>query len=549
MKLNQLNSFFLKYFIFFFAGLLAIGIFLRIFHLWDNIIFAFDQGRDATRILGIISLKHFKLVGPETDIPGVFNGPIFYYLIAPFYFLFNLNPNGPALEIAIINVLSALIVFYTGKILFNKYVGFLASLFWIFSYEQIAYSFYISNASFMGASAAIFFMGCALYFIRKKEIGLIYSAIGLGLCINFNFYLIYLLGFYGIFFFVFPRKVSIKTTIVSLFSLIVLVSPFFLSQLQFHFSSVKALIYYFSRQNPGSRGFLTVMSDLSAYQDRLTDAFFYSYFSFNRFFAFVLFLFAAIYPLFKLKANKSLYFLYIWLFSTLPLFAFHSGVLTAQIINSSLQAALAISVALSVWLLLKSRRVLFLGIICILTAIFSNLYLLSRTDFIPNKFFLKEPMTIREQRQVIDYTYTKAGGRPFSICATTNPLFINSVWGYLYNWHGQEKYGYLPFWAGLRQDLMPSLLKYDNSHVDLRFFIQEPLVGIPLVISKATIFMEDSASVVLDQKKFGGIIVQERILQKEPRKFIDSQNLNEHQIIGLKRFLHSTTLYSCYNTY
>jgi hypothetical protein len=65
---------------------------LRSNNLWNNILFTYDQGRDAQRIAGIVSLKDFKLVGPETDIPGVFNGPLFYYLLAPVYAVANFNP-------------------------------------------------------------------------------------------------------------------------------------------------------------------------------------------------------------------------------------------------------------------------------------------------------------------------------------------------------------------------------------------------------------------------------------------------------------------------
>ncbi len=543
------TNFFSKYFYLFLAALLIVGFFLRIYHLWDNIIFAFDQGRDATRILGIITLKHFKIVGPETDIPGIFNGPLFYYILAPFYLLFKLNPNGPALEIAIISSTSALVVFYAGKVLFNKYVGFLASIFWTFSFEQIAYSHYISNSSFMGVSSALFFLGCALFFLKKRETGLLISAAGLGLAVNFNFYLIYLFGFYLIFFILFPRKILWKTICFSLLILFILLSPFLISQIQFHFIGIKSLVLYLSKQSPESKSLSTLGGDISLYVKRLTDAVFYSYFSFSRILAILILLLSLVFVYFKSKEKKNVYFLYAWIFSTFPLFAFHSGVLTVQVINSSLQGGFAILVAVTIWYLLQSKKTLFLGIFIPILIIISNIYLLQKVNFIPNKFFVSEPMNIGEQKQVIDYTYKKAGGRRFSICGVTNPLLVNTVWGYLYNWYGKSKYGYLPLWAGIKQDLFPNLLQNDTNHVPLRFFIQEPLVGIPPTIAKAMVFMEDNTSTLLGEKKFGGIIVQERMLQPQPRKFIDTQNLTSQEAQGLKSLTTTTPLYSCYNTY
>lgn len=543
-------SYLSKHIVFLLGAVLLLGLILRIFNLWDNVLFAYDQARDAQRIMGIISLQHFKIVGPETDIPGVFNGALFYYMLAPLYFIFRLDPNGVALGIALINILTAVLVYYTGKILFNnKYIGFLSAFFWAISFEQIAYSHYISNASFMGGASLIFFMGCAMYFIQKKELGLPISALGLGLAIHFNFYLIYLFIFYVIFGLLFRRRYSFKTSALSFLVLFLLLLPFGLAEIQFHFSITKSLFSFITHQGNGVKSIGTIIEDTSHYLGRITDAVRYSYFSFNTYLAFFFFGFFVVFTYFKVKERKSLYFIYIWLFSTLPLFIFHSGVLTVQVINSSLQGAFAILMAIGLWILFKHKELRILGIVLLLLIAASNILLLQRENFVPNSFFVSGGMTIGYQKQVVDYTYKEAAGKPFSICAVTNPLFINTVWGYLYNWYGKGKYGYLPYWAGLKQDLQMSLLTYDTQHVQLRFLIQEPLIGIPDMTVKATVFMEDHASRLVEQKNFGGIIVQKRLLQEGERSFIDTQNLSKRHFKDLVKFTNAASLYSCYNTY
>lgn len=552
MYLSKVMSFISQRRVFFLLLIiLALGIFLRIFHLWDTVIFAYDQARDAQRIMGIISLQHFKLVGPETDIPGVFNGALFYYLLAPFYLLSHFNPNGPAIGVAVINILGALLIFYTAKVLFeNKYIGVLAAFFWAISYEQIAYSHYISNSSFMGISSLIFFLGCALYFIKKKDFGLPLSAIGLGLAANFNFYLLYLGIFYVILASLFRRKHSIKAIVFGLIILGILLSPFGLAELQFKFATTKAMIHYIFHQGSSGQGLGAIVGDGTRYLTRITDAIYFSYFSFNTYLAFFLLGFFVVYTFLMGKERKSLYFLYIWVFSTLPLFIFHSGVLTVEVINSSIQGALAILMAIGIWILFKTRKTLVIGAALLGLIVISNALLLIQADFVPNNFFVSEPMTIGAEKQVIDYTYREAGGEPFSICALTNPLLINTVWGYLYNWYGKEKYGYLPYWAGWRQDISESLLPYDIKHVKLRFLIKEPIVGITFEAPQAFVYMEDNTSILLGQQNFGGIIVQKRKLQNGTnRKFIDTQGLTDEQAKELKRFTEASPYYSCYNTY
>ena len=84
--------------------ILIIGIFFRLFNIWDNFTFGYDQGRDAQRISDIMTFKNLKLVGQESDIPGVFHGALTYYLLAPIHFLSNSNPNYSAIFLSIINL-------------------------------------------------------------------------------------------------------------------------------------------------------------------------------------------------------------------------------------------------------------------------------------------------------------------------------------------------------------------------------------------------------------------------------------------------------------
>lgn len=166
-----------------------------------------------------------------------------------------------------------------------------------------------------------------------------------------------------------------------------------------------------------------------------------------------------------------------------------------------------------------------------------------------NKLLGYQPMTYKEQKELIDYTYQSAGRNKFSICSLSNPLFINTLWSYLYKTYGEKKYGYLPYWAGQKQYLNKSFFDYDTNHVQTRFLIIEPMVGINEFSRKATIYSEDEVSVIEETKQFGQIIIQKRRLEKNNNLLQDSQNLSPEDSLSMKKLQKTDPRYSCFVYY
>ena len=73
--------------------------------------FGFEQGRDAYRITHLIHGKDLFLVGPKTDIAGIFHGAWYYYLMALPYFVGRGSPIFASWFLAILGSLVPL-VFY-----------------------------------------------------------------------------------------------------------------------------------------------------------------------------------------------------------------------------------------------------------------------------------------------------------------------------------------------------------------------------------------------------------------------------------------------------
>lgn len=528
-------------------GVFFIGLVLKLINFWDIQIFAYDQARDAQRILEILS-GNFKLVGPETDIKGVFNGPLFYYLLAPIYFLSNFNPNIVGLFMILVNLSGIFLIYYLSKVLFNnKAVGLLSGFLWAISYEQANFARFISNSSFMGITSLIFFLGLALYFLRENKWGFPISVLGLGMAIHFNFYLGYLIIFYPLFFFMYKKKPVFKEIALSGLLFFAIVSPFLIAELKWNFMSTKALISYFLSHSGESNSFL---SNLNSYPARISGALYYGFFWFSKSLA-ILLLLSALGFLYKTvkTERKSLIFLFIWTFSTLPLFFFKSGVLTAEVINSSIFGALTIVFGLFIYKLFISKRYMLLGVGLLIVIVVSNLTLFIRDDFKAFKLFSLQTLVLGEEKQLIDYTYKSSGGKEFSVCALTNPLFINSLWSYLYHFYGKSRYGYVPYWSGQKQYLNSSLIPYDMKKVQDRYLIIEPLGGLPDFTAWATIYMEDQVSVLEEEKHFGTLIVQKRRLDYNKGNPRDTQHLSSDLLSRTISLVSVEQRYSCYNNY
>lgn len=120
-------------------AILLLGLFLRIYNIRDYIVFLGDEGRDALVVYEILH-GNLTLLGPTSSVGGFFLGPIYYYMMAPFLFLSNYDPVGPAVMVAIFGVLTIFLVYKIGKEFFDIKTGLIASLLYAISPVVITYS-------------------------------------------------------------------------------------------------------------------------------------------------------------------------------------------------------------------------------------------------------------------------------------------------------------------------------------------------------------------------------------------------------------------------
>src|SRR3990167_10509215 len=118
---------------------------LRTYRTADFLGFWYDQGRDALVIWDLWHKGKFFLIGPTTGIEGIFLGPFYYYLIAPFYLLGRGDPVFPAVGLGLITTAAVFLIYRVTADYFNPKTGLLAAFLYGLSYHTVSYHRWLSN--------------------------------------------------------------------------------------------------------------------------------------------------------------------------------------------------------------------------------------------------------------------------------------------------------------------------------------------------------------------------------------------------------------------
>src|SRR3990167_7088320 len=156
--------------------LFAIAVFLRFYHFSEFVTFLGDQGRDAIVLKRILTFEHFPAIGAPTSVGQVYLGPFYYYFIAPWLLLFNFNPIGPAVGVAILSSIFILVNYIVVKKLFDRIVGLISSTLLTFSFVLIEFSRFSWNPNLLPLFSLL--TAYATIFAVKRQKKLFYILAG-----------------------------------------------------------------------------------------------------------------------------------------------------------------------------------------------------------------------------------------------------------------------------------------------------------------------------------------------------------------------------------
>lgn len=107
--------------------IIILALFFRTFKVIERADFGHDADLFSWIVKDIALDGHLRLVGQETSASGIFIGPLFYYLLVPFFLLFKMDPVAVLAPITIIGILTVISYYFVFTKLFNINVGLIIS--------------------------------------------------------------------------------------------------------------------------------------------------------------------------------------------------------------------------------------------------------------------------------------------------------------------------------------------------------------------------------------------------------------------------------------
>src|SRR3972149_6446599 len=94
--------------------ILAVGAFMRFYKIREYLTFLGDEGRDVLVVKRLLLDGKFTLLGPITSVGSIYMGPVYYYLMAPFLYLWRFDPVGPAVMGVLFSLATIYIIYRLG---------------------------------------------------------------------------------------------------------------------------------------------------------------------------------------------------------------------------------------------------------------------------------------------------------------------------------------------------------------------------------------------------------------------------------------------------
>ncbi len=226
--------------------LMVLAAFLRLYRLEELMTYLGDEGRDMLIVLDIIQGKNFPFIGPPTSVGKLYLGPIYYYFIAPFAYLFAMSPVGPAFFVVLTGIFSVWLIYLVGKKYFNSFTGLVSATFLALSPLMVTFS----RSSWNPNPVPFFLLLLLLFFYywqqTKKEKFLYFTIICFAIMLQLHYLVILMLPFIAFNALKLTRQFHHKKSLfVAFFIFILMMSPLFIFDLKHNFINTKGIFNIF----------------------------------------------------------------------------------------------------------------------------------------------------------------------------------------------------------------------------------------------------------------------------------------------------------------
>lgn len=473
----------------------------------NNFHFTMDQGDDAVHVREIVERGQLLLHGPETNMTGVYTGPLWYYFLAFGYILFNGHPIAAVFLLIVLSVvLTALLMWKIAKSVNKRsaiFVGVGLQFYWWF-YDISRYGFNPFPLVFL----SVLLILLLTKYLEGERNAIVWAAVPVGLAFHAEVAgATSLLIFYTIIsgYLLIRKKLSFRRILFIAFVLSFFFIPNILYEFQGDTSQVVAIktmlfskesVFAENRFQRVSVAFLEFIAQSSVPQAGTIG----------------LIVVSTILYLFWKQKKKNIFVLHfvslaiVFFASSWIWFASGTGWRTWHTV--SVPVVLYISLLLMISVLKRPVNIA-LGVIVLAAQFFffQNLY---AHFLLP----LKDESLLRNEIAAIDWIYKESGGKGFYVYNYL-PSVRDYSHQYLFWWYGRKNYGYVPCeygrYPGIPDFFVPGYKYYQKPKkpcANLRFLLMEPDKNI--FIKRQWYQGVSENSWLLESARFGALKVEKR---------------------------------------
>lgn len=353
--------------------------------------------------------------------------------MTPAYFLGKGDPGLASGFQILLEVLTLPFLYFALESLFNKRTAVMTLILYTVSYGMISQSRWLSNVTpIIPFSNLLLFLIAYQLKKKRKIIWILATALTVGIITQLNaavgiFLFPFLLWFYR-------KSLKIGNLALLLFGFFLPALPIIIFQFRHNFVLVKAVMRFFGASGRGlGFSFGVIRTDLIVFLRQINMATFYPVILVST----LLFILGLI----RLRGKKQA--LTIYAFFLIPFILL--GLFQRGAIGFFFDAMLPLTLGVLVYSLEyfpKFAAKLIFGII-IVTNLWQLPFIYQPTNaLIP--IGNGNVITLGDRKNIIDWMYKMAKGKPFSIWYYTIPYYHEQPWDYLFTIYAEPKYGYLP---------------------------------------------------------------------------------------------------------
>lgn len=248
----------------FLALILLIGAAFRFYRISEYLTFLGDEGRDVLVVKRIIKDGKLTLLGPITSVGSMYMGPIYYYFMIPFLWLWQFDPTGPAVMVALFSLATIFLLYLASAEFFSIFVGLVASLLYAISPLPIIYGRSSWNPNIVPFFSLLLIYALLKVIVKKEYNFFIIVGFSLGILIQLHYATLFFIPIILSSLFLIRFRIPLYNLLLAVGAFITSYSPFILFELRHQFVNSQGVLRFILQQKSStSHGIVSFWETLS----------------------------------------------------------------------------------------------------------------------------------------------------------------------------------------------------------------------------------------------------------------------------------------------